>query len=59
MDTRPCPDCGCFMEEREIPYFPDEDGNPKHFKRPASQYKGGGRTIKINTKQMSIFAEVS
>lgn len=36
-------------------YSPD----PKFFKMPKPQYSGGGRSIKINSKQMSIFAEVS
>jgi len=36
-------------------YSPDQ----KHFKRPAPQYRGQGRTIKINSKQTSFFAEVS
>lgn len=33
---------------------------PNHgeYKRPAPQYKGAGRQIKINSKQISIFAEV-
>jgi hypothetical protein len=33
--------------------------NMGEFKRPTPQYRGTGRTIKINSKQMSIFAEVS
>jgi len=28
MGDKPCPDCGCFMEETEVPYFPDAEGNP-------------------------------
>jgi len=35
-------------------YSPD----PKHFQRPAPQYRGAGRSIKINSKQMSMFVEV-
>lgn len=35
-------------------YSPD----PKHFKRPTPQYRGAGRSIKINSKQMSMFVEV-
>lgn len=35
-------------------YSPD----PKHFQRPTPKYRGAGRTIKINSKQMSMFAEV-
>lgn len=35
-------------------YSPD----PKHFQRTTPQYRGEGRTIKINSKQMSVFAEV-
>lgn len=36
-------------------YSPD----PKHFKMPKPQYKGQGRSIKINSKQTSFFAEVA
>lgn len=35
-------------------YSPD----PKAFKMPRPQYKGQGRSIKINSKQKSFFAEV-
>lgn len=35
-------------------YSPD----PKHFQRPTLQYRGAGRSIKINSKQMSVFVEV-
>lgn len=35
-------------------YSPD----PKHFQRPTPQYRGAGRSIKINSKQMSFIAEV-
>ena len=35
-------------------YSPD----PKHFERPTPQYRGAGRSIKINSKQMSMFVEV-
>lgn len=36
-------------------YSPD----PSHFKTPAPQYKGQGRSIKINSKQGSFFEVLS
>lgn len=32
--------------------------NLGEYQRPKTQYRGGGRSIKINSRQMSIFAEV-
>lgn len=36
-------------------YSPD----PSVFKMPKPQYKGGGRSIRINSRQTSFFAEVT
>ena len=29
MSDKPCPECGCFMEEFLDDWFRDEDGNPQ------------------------------